>query len=86
VITETVPLGFTISSASKPYTQLGNILTFNLGGFAGGYSTITISGTFACGSTCNNTFVMDTATINANALPTLTDTAGLPLLLLIHGK
>ena len=79
VITETVPAGFTITSASKPYTQLGNILTFSLGGFAGGYSTITITGTFACGSTCNNTFVMDTATINANALPTLTDTAGVTI-------
>ncbi len=79
VITETVPPGFTITSCSKPYTQVGNILTFNLGGFAGGYSTITITGTFACGSTCNNTFVIDTATINATSLPTLTDTAGVTI-------
>lgn len=79
VITETVPAGFTITSCSKPYTQLGNILTFNLGGFAGGYSTITITGTFSCGSTCNNTFVIDTATINAQNLPTLTDTAGVTI-------
>ena len=76
VITETVPPGFSMTSASKPYSQLGNILTFNLGGFAGGYSTITITGKFACGSTCNNSFVIDTATINATNLPTLTDTAG----------
>lgn len=79
VITETVPPGFTISSASKPYTQTGNILTFNVGGFAGGYSTITITGTFACGPTCNNSFVMDTATITAQNLTTLTDTAGVTI-------
>lgn len=79
VITETVPPGFMIGSASKPYTQSGNILTFNVGGFAGGYSTITITGTFVCGSTCNNSFVIDTATITAQALPTLTDTAGVTI-------
>ncbi|HMD00094.1 MAG TPA: hypothetical protein VKH37_08065, partial [Ferruginibacter sp.] len=79
VVTETIPPGFTITSASKPYTQSGNILTFNVGGFAGGYSTITITGTFACGSTCNNSFVMDTATITAQNLPTLTDTAGVTI-------
>ncbi len=76
VITETVPPGFNITSASKPYTQAGNILTFNLGGYAGGYSTITITGTFACGITCDNTFVIDTATINAVNLQPKTDTAG----------
>ena len=79
VVTETVPPGFTITSASKPYTQAGNIMTFNVGGFAGGYSTITITGTFPCGPTCNNTFVIDTATISANALPTLSDTAGVTI-------
>ena len=79
VITETVPPGFNITSASKPYTQSGSILTFNLGGFAGGYSTITITGTFPCGPTCNNTFVIDTATISANALQTLSDTAGVTI-------
>ena len=79
VVTETVPPGFNITSTSKPYTQSGNILTFSLGGFSGGYSTITITGTFPCGPTCNNTFVIDTATISANALPTLTDTAGVTI-------
>ncbi len=77
VVTETVPPGFTVTSASPNYnSQVGNILYFNRGGFAGGYSTITISGTFACGSTCNNSFVIDTATIHADNLPTLSDTAG----------
>lgn len=75
VITETVPAGFTITSASKPYTQLGNILTFALGSFAGGASTIYIYGTFACGTTCNNTVVIDTASISADFQPTKTDTA-----------
>lgn len=75
VITETVPAGFTITSASKPYTQLGNILTFALGSYAGGASTIYIYGTFACGTTCNNTVVIDTATISADSQPTKTDTA-----------
>ena len=79
VITDVLPPGFTITSASKPYTQVGNTLTFSLGGFAGGYSTITITGTFACGSTCDNTFVVNTATINAVNLPTLSDTAGVTI-------
>ena len=80
VVTETVPPGFTITSVSPTQDSLvGNKLYFNRAGFAGGYSTISITGTFACGSTCNNSFVIDTATINATSLPTLTDTAGVTI-------
>ena len=79
VVTETVPPGFNITSSSKPYTQSGNILTYLLGGYAGGYTTITITGTFPCGSSCNNSFVIDTATISADNLATISDTAGVTI-------